>query len=60
MTTNPYSLDILSQPNALQTTLERFDPAPLAPLAAAAQHGDFDRIILTGMGHRFTLPILPG
>ena len=50
MTTNPYILDILSQPNALQTTLERFDPAPLAPLAAAAQHGDFDRIILTGMG----------
>jgi glutamine---fructose-6-phosphate transaminase (isomerizing) len=50
MTTNPYSLDILSQPNALQTTLERFDPAPLAPLAAAARHGDFDRIILTGMG----------
>ena len=50
MTTNPYILDILSQPNALQTALERFDPAPLAPLAAAIQRGDFDRILLTGMG----------
>ena len=50
MTTNPYILDILSQPNALLTTLERFDPAPLAPLAAAIQRGDFDRILLTGMG----------
>ena len=50
MTTNPYILDILSQPNALQTTLDRFDPAPLAPLTAAIQRGDFDRILLTGMG----------
>jgi glutamine---fructose-6-phosphate transaminase (isomerizing) len=50
MTTNPYILDILSQPDALQTTLERFDPAPLAPLTAAIQRGDFDRILLTGMG----------
>jgi glutamine---fructose-6-phosphate transaminase (isomerizing) len=50
MTTNPYILDILSQPTALQTTLDRFDPAPLAPLAAAIQRGDFDRILLTGMG----------
>jgi glucosamine--fructose-6-phosphate aminotransferase (isomerizing) len=50
MTTNPYILDILSQPAALQTTLDRFDPAPLAPFAAAIQRGDFDRILLTGMG----------
>jgi len=50
MTTNPYILDILSQPNALQIALERFDSAPLAPLAAAIQRGEFDRIILTGMG----------
>jgi glutamine---fructose-6-phosphate transaminase (isomerizing) len=50
MTTNPYILDILSQPTALQTTLERFDSAPLAPLAAAIQRSDFDRILLTGMG----------
>jgi glutamine---fructose-6-phosphate transaminase (isomerizing) len=50
MITNPYILDILSQPNALQTALERFESAPLAPLATAIQRGDFDRIVLTGMG----------
>ena len=50
MTTNPYIIDILSQPNALQTTLDRFDAASLTPLAAAIQRGDFDRILLTGMG----------
>src|SRR6266496_4470975 len=50
MTNNPYILDILSQPKALRTALEHFDPVPLAPFAAAIQRGDFDRIVLTGMG----------
>jgi glucosamine--fructose-6-phosphate aminotransferase (isomerizing) len=50
MTTNPYILDILSQPSALQTALEHFDAAPLAPLTAAIRRGDFDRIVLSGMG----------
>ena len=50
MTNNPYILDILSQPFAVRTALERFDPAPLAPLASAIQRGDFDSIVLTGMG----------
>lgn len=50
MTDNPYILDILSQPNALVPALESFDPAPLAPLAEALRRGDFDRIVLTGMG----------
>jgi glucosamine--fructose-6-phosphate aminotransferase (isomerizing) len=50
MTNNPYILDILSQPAALQMALERFDPSPLAPLASALQRGDFDRIVLSGMG----------
>src|SRR5689334_1512030 len=50
MTNNPYILDILSQPEALQTAIERFDPSPLDPLAAAIQRGDFDRIVLSGMG----------
>jgi glucosamine--fructose-6-phosphate aminotransferase (isomerizing) len=50
MTNNLYILDILSQPDALKTALEQFDPAPLAPLAKAIQNNDFDRIILTGMG----------
>lgn len=50
MTNNPYIQDILSQPSVLQTALERFDPAPLAHLASAIQRGDFDRIVLSGMG----------
>ena len=50
MTDNPYILDILSQPAALHTALDKFDPAPLAPLASAIPRGDFDRIVLTGMG----------
>ncbi len=50
MTDNPYILDILSQPAAVKAALEHFDPAPLAPLAAAVQRGDFDRLVLTGMG----------
>src|SRR5512137_741912 len=50
MTDNPYILDILSQPTAVKTALEQFDPVPLAPLAASVQRGDFDRVVLTGMG----------
>jgi glucosamine--fructose-6-phosphate aminotransferase (isomerizing) len=50
MTNNPYIQDILSQPSALQIALERFDPSLLAPLASAIQRGDFDRIVLSGMG----------
>lgn len=50
MTDNPYILDILSQPSALLTALQHFDPAPLGPFAAALQKGDFDWIVLTGMG----------
>ena len=50
MTTNAYILDILSQPDSIQTALDRFDPSPLLSLAAALQRGDFDRILLSGMG----------
>lgn len=50
MTDNPYILDILSQPLALKAALDGFDPAPLAPLADAIRCGEFDRIVLTGMG----------
>ena len=50
MIDNPYTLDILSQPAAVQAALENFDSASLAPLAAALKRGDFDRVILTGMG----------
>ncbi|MCA2000518.1 MAG: SIS domain-containing protein [Chloroflexi bacterium] len=50
MNNNPYILDILSQPDALKTALEQFDPAPLAPLAKAVRGNEFDRILITGMG----------
>ena len=50
MINNPYILDILSQPEALKTALNQFDPMPLAHLANAIQNNDFDRIIITGMG----------
>lgn len=50
MIDNPYILDILNQPESLRTALERFDPAPLAPLAKAIQNSEFDRILITGMG----------
>jgi glutamine---fructose-6-phosphate transaminase (isomerizing) len=50
MTNPPYILDILSQPNSLQTALEKFNSAPLAPLAKAICNNDFDRILITGMG----------
>ena len=47
---NPYVQDILSQPDSLQNALAQFDATPLMPLTEAIQRGDFDRIILTGMG----------
>ena len=50
MTNIPYILDILSQPKSLQTALEKFDLAPLAPIAKSILNNDFDRILITGMG----------
>jgi glucosamine--fructose-6-phosphate aminotransferase (isomerizing) len=50
MTNVPYILDILDQPNSLKTALKQFDPASLAPLAAAIRNHEFDRILITGMG----------
>ncbi len=51
--TNPYIQDILSQADALQDALARFDDTPFNPIAHSIQRGDFDRIILTGMGASF-------
>jgi glucosamine--fructose-6-phosphate aminotransferase (isomerizing) len=48
--TNLYISDILDQPQALRDALKRFDPQPLQPLVHGLQGGDFDRLILTGMG----------
>ena len=47
---NLYISDILTQPQALLSALSRFDPQPLHPLAQALRGGDFDRLLLTGMG----------
>jgi glucosamine--fructose-6-phosphate aminotransferase (isomerizing) len=53
MLDNFYLQDILSQPAALRQALAQFDPAPLSALARRAQAGEFDRIVLTGMGASF-------
>lgn len=47
---NPYIRDILSQPQALRQALGNFSAVSLEPLARQLKGGDFDRIILTGMG----------
>lgn len=53
MTDIPYILDILSQPDSVQSALEQFDAKPLASLAKAIRKNDFDRILITGMGGSF-------
>lgn len=50
MTTIPYILDILSQPDQLRNALDPFDGISLAPVAQALRNQDFDRIVVTGMG----------
>lgn len=47
---NPYISDILSQPAALRKAVQKFSPAQLTPIAERLQKGDFDRIVITGMG----------
>jgi glutamine---fructose-6-phosphate transaminase (isomerizing) len=47
---NFYVQDILSQPQALRTALEKFDPASLSRVARSFACGEYDRIIITGMG----------
>ncbi len=47
---NPYVQDILSQPDSLRNALAKFNGTTLKPIKDAIQRGDFDRIILTGMG----------
>jgi glucosamine--fructose-6-phosphate aminotransferase (isomerizing) len=49
-TPNFYVQDILSQPDALRTALERFDPVLLTPATQRLADGAYDRIIITGMG----------
>ncbi|MFZ5820773.1 MAG: SIS domain-containing protein [Chloroflexota bacterium] len=47
---NPYISDILSQPATLRNAVQVFSPAALRSLVERIQGGDFDRIVLTGMG----------
>lgn len=47
---NPYITDILSQPVALRETMQKFSTTPLAPVVTRLQNGEFDRLVVTGMG----------
>lgn len=47
---NPYVQDILSQGESLMAALAQFDSSAIKRLAESLQRGDFDRIVLTGMG----------
>jgi len=47
---NPYVQDILSQADSVKDALKKFDATSLKALTQSIQHGNFDRIVLTGMG----------
>ena len=47
---NPYVQEILSQAGSVKNALNGFDVASLKPLTQSIQAGDFERIVLTGMG----------
>lgn len=49
----PFITDILSQPEGVRNAVKGYDPEALSALAARYQAGEFDRIILTGMGSSF-------
>jgi len=50
MTRNIYTDDILSQPSALQHALQALDLSVLLSLRKRILQGEFDRIVITGMG----------
>src|SRR5258706_10941827 len=47
---NAYVQDILSQADSVKVALTKFDSTSLNSLTQSIQRGDFDRIVLTGMG----------
>lgn len=53
MRTNPYIDDILSQPGVLKNMLQTLDLAPLENVKKMLAGGEFDRVIITGMGASF-------
>jgi glucosamine--fructose-6-phosphate aminotransferase (isomerizing) len=50
MIPNFYLQDILSQPEALRTALEHFDPHSLMSITQGLASQAYDRIVITGMG----------
>lgn len=50
MEINNYLAEILSQPSSLKKSILQFEPSSLEPLSRSLRNGDFDRVILTGMG----------
>jgi glucosamine--fructose-6-phosphate aminotransferase (isomerizing) len=47
---NLYLSDVLDQPEALRSSIQSLELQSMLPLAQAVQRGDYDRIVLTGMG----------
>jgi glucosamine--fructose-6-phosphate aminotransferase (isomerizing) len=47
---NPYIVDILSQPDALRRAVQNFEAGLLTGLTRQLDLGEFDRIVITGMG----------
>lgn len=50
---NPYLLDLLQQPDALQATLDWFTRRTFEPIHSIARNltnGRLNRVVLTGMG----------
>ena len=47
---NPYISDIFSQPAALRKAVEAFLTSSLSTISDRLQQGEFDRIVITGMG----------
>ena len=50
---NPYIADILAQPAALREALNNHSSSALDTIADRLQSGDFDRILLSGMGSSY-------
>lgn len=50
---NPYLIDILAQPEALHQAADQFSAQPLAAILGQLKRGEFDRIVITGMGASF-------
>jgi len=50
---NPYIPDILAQPDALRRAVNKFSTQSLDPITQYLDEGEFDRIIVTGMGSSY-------